>query len=441
MGGAWAVAGKIATGLVHLAAIALIARLLSPEAAAVFFLAQSVVALGAMVGRLGLELTAVRLVSQALGRGDEAAARGAATAVLGVGAAGALAAGATLTLGGAAWVGRTLLAAPQLAEVAPAIGVWTLGTAMQWLISDVFRGFHAIRESMIWGGLASTALVVLGLSVLSQTQSPTLASVVWIWAAAVGLIATSAGALLAGRLQRLPASESPSPGPGSLLGEASPLLLSNVMGFVLLQADLWIVSAFSPPGDVATYAAASRLVGLVGLPLLVANQVVAPLIGDLHARGETARLERLLRGVAGAVALPAASLAAVYVLLGHQVLGWVYGTFYVRAWPILAVLTARQLVTVLTGSCGYALIMTGRQRAFMRLMVASAAVMLAIAPAAAKSYGAFGVASTVCIVLVAQQVAMLLLARRLTGCWTHVGLRHLTLGITTLLSRSRNRGA
>jgi len=435
-GGAWAIAGKIGIGVTQLAALAWVAHLLPPHSTAVFLLAQSIVGLGAIVGRLGLELTAVRLVSQALGRGDEGAARASAVAIVRAGTGGALAAGAVLALGGAAWAGRSLLAAPRLADVAPALAVWAVGLALQMLLAEIFRGLHAIREAMTWGGLASNLLVLVGLFSLSQSGAATLGATIWICAASVVLSMVAAGAVLAVRLNRLAPPTFPALETCPLLATALPLLVSNLMGFALLRADLWIVSAFSSADDVAAYGAASRLVILIGLPLTVANQVVAPLIGDLHSRGDARGLGELVRGVAGAVAVPATLLGGAFILFGAPLLSLVYGAFFARAWPILALLSVAQLSMVLTGSCGLALVMTGHQRTYMGIMVAAAVALLTAGPVAARSHGGVGLAAVACLVLVVQQLVTLLFAKRLTGHWTYASLLHLRRGAAALLARA-----
>jgi O-antigen/teichoic acid export membrane protein len=199
------------------------------------------------------------------------------------------------------------------------------------------------------------------------------------------------------------------------------------------------VSAHTSPEDVAAYGAASRLATLVSIPLVIANQVLAPLIGDLHARGQPARLERLVRGVAAAAALPAVVAATAFVALGGPLLELAYGSFYGRGWPFLALLGLGQVAGVLTGSCGLALVLTDHERSFMTIMAAGAVVVLIATPLAARTHGAVAVAAVMCAVLVAQQLCVLVVARRLTGLWTHISVRHLMSGVNLLRAQLRAR--
>src|ERR687894_250024 len=66
-GGVWAFAGKILVALSGLISIALLARLLTPQALGTYFLAYSILNVGASLAALGLTGTVVRLVAQNMG--------------------------------------------------------------------------------------------------------------------------------------------------------------------------------------------------------------------------------------------------------------------------------------------------------------------------------------------------------------------------------------
>ena len=69
-GSAWTLTGKAASVLAALIVNALLARLLSPQDFGAYFLAFSMVYLGATVGALGLNQLVVRFVAESMGLGQ-----------------------------------------------------------------------------------------------------------------------------------------------------------------------------------------------------------------------------------------------------------------------------------------------------------------------------------------------------------------------------------
>lgn len=68
-GGVWVLGGKVFIAASGLLSGALLARLLTPRELGAYFLAYSIVLFGSMLGSLGLQGAATRLVAQSLGLG------------------------------------------------------------------------------------------------------------------------------------------------------------------------------------------------------------------------------------------------------------------------------------------------------------------------------------------------------------------------------------
>jgi O-antigen/teichoic acid export membrane protein len=440
-GGAWAILGKGGTLGLNFLAVALVARVLEPSDAGAYFLAQSVVNAAAMIARLGLESTVVYLVSSALGSGNPARARRIIRQVVLVGASSAAAMGALLSLGGAAWIGHTIFDSALVARVGTAVGVWSAALALQMLLSEAFRGFHAIREAVLFGGVITGAAIIVGLSAPRLTNTTlSLESAVWIAAAATLTNAALAAIALTVRSRQLGPASTAEPADHSLIvRSALPVLANNVMTFVLLNVDVWVVGAHLPEREVATYAAAARMVTLVGLSLMIANQVLPPVIGELFARGDRRLLERVLRGTAAAVAPPALLVLAAFVFAGPLVMRTGFGAFYEKGAPVLVFLSLGQLAGVLTGSSVPVLLMTGHQRAAMGISAGAAVAATIASLVAVPRWGATGVALATSTVVVAQQLATLVAARRLAGVWTHAGFSEIRLALEEMRQRRASK--
>src|ERR687897_3450894 len=89
-GSAWASGGRIGGAMLGIVTNGLLARLLSPQEFGAYFLALSIVSLGAVVGSLGLPKTVVRFVAENMGMNRFARTRRVIFTVLGLGVLGTL---------------------------------------------------------------------------------------------------------------------------------------------------------------------------------------------------------------------------------------------------------------------------------------------------------------------------------------------------------------
>jgi O-antigen/teichoic acid export membrane protein len=435
-GGAWAVAGKGATFGVNFVIAAMVTRLLSLSDSGAYQLAQSVVLAAAMVARLGLDTNVVYLVSSALAGESPGRARRAVRTVMVLGALSIAATTAVLSFGGAAWLGTHLFRSG-LSHIGLAIGVWTAAVAGQILLSEAFRGFHAIRDAVLHGGVIAGVLNLAGFIVLAGSEGHvSLAACAWVTAGSTAVAAVVAGGALFLRVQRLgPIAPLDGYDYGDVLRRSLPVLISNTMTFVLTNVHLWVVGAYLPDSEVALYAMPARLVTLVGVTFIIANQVLPPIIGELAARGDKPLMERTLRGTAFAVGVPAMAVVFVFMVAGGPILRIAFGPAYERGAAVLAVLCIGQVANILTGSSLFALLMTGHGVAAMWISGTMGLLAVAACLFAVKSWGALGVAYAVSAVIVVQQLITLLAARRLVGVWTHVSARAAVTELRRMLAK------
>jgi O-antigen/teichoic acid export membrane protein len=207
------------------------------------------------------------------------------------------------------------------------------------------------------------------------------------------------------------------------LRDAFPILMISLTSFILLSsADLWILGAFRSQAEVAVYGAASRLVALIAMPLLITNLVLPPIIAEMYAEGKTAKLERTLRSFSTVSGIPALLLLIAFVLLGGPILGLVYGGYYQSGTVVLVLMSVGRLAMVWSGSCGTVLQFTGHQRSMLWVNLLISPLYIIGALLVVREYGSIGVASMTAAGTVLLYVVMVLVAKRKTGMWTHVSL-------------------
>ncbi len=441
-GGAWAVVGKGAGLGLNFVTMALVTRILDVGSVGVYQLAQSVAVATALAARLGLDNTVVYLVSSALAQGNPGRARSAIRTVLVLGVCGAAVAWAALSFGGIDALARISQKGgyARLPAVAAAMGVWSAAMAVLFLVAEVFRGFHAIRDASFYGGVLSGALTVGSFAVLGVAHGHVaLGTAAWTTSACLAISAVVAVAALVLRVRRLPRG-APDAGHGysDVLRRSLPVLVSNVMTYLLTNVDVWIVGGFLSDRELALYATPAKLVTLIGVSFMIANQVLPPLIGELAAKNDKPLMERTLRGTAFVVGVPSMAVVLVFMLAGGPLLRVVFGPAYAAGATVLSLLCIGQAANILTGSSLFALLMTGHGVAAMWISGTMGLLATAASVFAVRLWGAVGVAAAVSAVIVVQQLVTLLAARRLVGVWTHVSASAALDELRRTIAKRRN---
>jgi O-antigen/teichoic acid export membrane protein len=418
-GSAWVLGGKSLAAILGIVVNALLARLLSPQELGAYFILVTLVVSSALVAQLGLDRAVVRFVAESLGTGRPGRARASVAISLRTAAIGAVAV-AALVLGA---VGRLL--AEHLFHshlVQGAIGLaalWIVALTFQQLLGETFRGFHQFHLATAYEGLFTSTILAGVFGVLWALHGHlTLNHAVLISAGASAT--TVALGIPFMRLQLRPLGDKRGVVPREVLATAWPLLITNVTLFLLgSQVDVWVLGAFRPQQDVAFYGAAARLVLLVSTPFLIIQSVLPPLVAEMYAQGKKRQLENTLRAAATIAGIPSILVLVVFLLMGHSVLGFVYGPFYRQGAAVLAILGFGRIVSVLTGSCGVALMMTGNQATMMRISIVAGIMSVAGGILLAPHFGAVGVALATSSAFAVQNLLMLFMARRRVGIWTN----------------------
>lgn len=203
---------------------------------------------------------------------------------------------------------------------------------------------------------------------------------------------------------------------------AAGLGISAVAGqFLLLnRIDILMLGAFIGNREVGIYSVATRLAWLVTFLLDAAGIIGAPLIAELHARGDRRGLQRLVRLLTNAGSLFGVLLLGLLLALGGPILG-LFGPEFPAGWAALAILSGSQLLNALTGPSGYLLTMTGHERALGLLLAFCLPVNALLNWLLIPRYGMAGAAAATAIVLALLNLATVALVRRKLGIWSLPG--------------------
>jgi O-antigen/teichoic acid export membrane protein len=419
--GGWALFGTIFSTVLGLTINVLLTRLVSASDVGVYFLLVSFVAFCAILAQAGVLQVLLRRVSLSPLVGKR---RGAAddikSACMYIGM-GVCLVGSLILLFFNLWVEKFAPGRPELNSIVFLIIVWMATLAYRGVVAESFRGFHNIRDAVLFGGLFSNALLVIALGAFYIGGFELSLNDLVMWVVGLTMLTLVIGlSLLSSQVTTIK--------PGAymhrlkaLYHDAMPLLLSGLLMVVISQGDLWIVGLYRGNKDTAIYGVAAKLAVLTGMPLNLLNAILPPHISQLHAANRLAELEKLLRVSAGIACIPAILMALGAVFLGSDVLGFLYGNQFRQAGPILAVLCVGQLCHVMLGSSGLVLMLTGMGRALMATTLISC-LFLIVGGAIAASHGLIWIGTVEAGTLVIQKMLMCKVVNSRVGIHTHARL-------------------
>jgi O-antigen/teichoic acid export membrane protein len=434
-GSIWAVTGRFGGAMVGILTASLLTFVISPKEVGAYNLVLSIVSFGALLGALGLPKTVVRLVAENMGLNRSGRTRRVIYTVLGLGIVGTLLTSLAYFLVVGDLIERRLFDSPLLVGLTGLIALWIAIAIVQEITAETFRGFHDIRWATLLGGLATGGksgglimrlMLLACLALLWSTGAGVDLRTVMLVSIGVGSVSVLLSCwLLYSKVSSLgsKATEEEPVSTKEVLDDAVPFLAIAMTTFVLQSADIWILGALDSTTAVAVYTNASKLVTLVVMPLLVINLVMPPIVAEMYAQGNTARLERTLRAFSTLAGVPSLLVLVGFMLLGGPMLGLVYNQDIYSgdtAWLVLLILSAAKLVAVWSGSCGLVLQFTGHQTSMLRVSLLTSPLFFVLAIPAAMRYGPIGVAAAAALITSLQNVIMVLLAKRKTGMWTHV---------------------
>lgn len=160
---------------------------------------------------------------------------------------------------------------------------------------------------------------------------------------------------------------------------------------VLPWLPLILLGFWSTSVDVGLFSAASRTALLVSFILHAVNSVAAPKFAALHLNNDLLALGKLARKITRLTMIVASPLILVMVIFPAEIMS-IFGSEYKQAWLLLIILVSGQFISVLFGSVGYLLIMTGNESLQRNSIAISALSLIFLLIILVPSLGTIGAA-------------------------------------------------
>jgi O-antigen/teichoic acid export membrane protein len=179
---------------------------------------------------------------------------------------------------------------------------------------------------------------------------------------------------------------------------------SGVLSIGFLHLPFLVLPWYAGTGEVGVYAVAHKLVNLVTTLLILMAAVFGPAFARAAVGAERSRLRALLwrtQWISLVIFMP----LVLVLLLAAGPLATLFSVPPDALQAFLVALAAGQLVNAATGLPGVLLNMVGRAAWELRVLVASLALTLLLAPAMGEAYGAIGLAWLFSVALATKNLA------------------------------------
>lgn len=180
-----------------------------------------------------------------------------------------------------------------------------------------------------------------------------------------------------------------------------------------MGASLTVVVAapFLPADEIGAFFAAQKTAQLLQLPKVAIGIVAAPIFARLHATADVDAMQVTARRLSIIILLPLAIGAFFLIWFASELLA-LFDPAFSFASSTVIVLAVGWLVVGLGGPANQLLLMTGRERDFVRLTAVCELIGLVLIPASALAFGLIGVAVAAIVPRVVLTILLVITCRR-----------------------------
>jgi O-antigen/teichoic acid export membrane protein len=291
---------------------------------------------------------------------------------------------------------------------AACVGLPFLALANVWLSAT--RGLKIMRYTLyvFWAGQPVAWIVLMvGGWLVSKSEWMSILAYSLSWA----LAAAAAWWFWRRESRNWPAAPMEQGDLSRLVRYAGPRAPAALFSQLLFWTDLFVLTQFAAEADVGIYSAALRAGQVLVLFLTSVSLMFSPFVADLHARGESERLDRLFKSLTKWTLAATVPLFVVLFVAPQEALR-LFGSDFTGGKTALVILLAGQLVNVATGSVGFVLIMVGRTGWDLAVYAVSLVMNLGLAFWLCPEYGIEGAAVANAATFALSKWARLVLVRR-----------------------------
>lgn len=377
----------------------ILARQLGANGSGIFFLALTVVMIGASIGSIGMEQVLVRFVASSIAMRQIGR-------VVGVYQKAMLFSLIAATLVSVCfclyspWVSQVVFNKPELAQPLMIMSLAIVPVALFTLHSYALQGLKKVTASILIQGIVVPLLMCFiaaffvtdfGISAMAWGYIfAALMSLIlgrWFWKNAVGSLDF----------------EKASFNRSELFITSWPLFGVVLMSLIVSWLPMVFLGVWETSQDVGIYNAAFRTAALTGFILVAVGSIATPKFAALYQQGDLNTLEVFVRQSTRLVSFLALPIWLFLLVFSESVLS-IFGEEFKQGSVVLMILATGQFVNVATGLVGSLLMMTGNERLVRNNLVLTGFMGVLWSLWLIPHYGVVGAAVSTALMLSMQNV-------------------------------------
>jgi O-antigen/teichoic acid export membrane protein len=197
-------------------------------------------------------------------------------------------------------------------------------------------------------------------------------------------------------------------------GTSLPLLVISGSEILLQNIDVFVISHYLSPTDVAIYFAAAKTMALINFVHYAVGSAVANRFASLGARGDDKGLRSFVRDAVNWTFWPSLAGALAILALGLPLL-WLFGPQFTTGYPVMAIIVLGFLARATMGPADFLLNMLGHQRTCAAVLGATVVLNLALNVALVPRFGIEGAAAASALSITGAALMYRRAARRRLG--------------------------
>lgn len=206
----------------------------------------------------------------------------------------------------------------------------------------------------------------------------------------------------------------------SWMAVALPMMFGGLSQTAMNRTDVLVLGALVGVEAVGIYGAAARIAAVNVFVLGAVNQLAAPMMARAFHGGRPVQVGAILRRAMLWSAIGSLPLFLVMFLFPGFLLGLAFGPQFTEGAGLLRILALGQFINAATGPVGFALLMTGREKAFALTTAAVAVATVIGSLLAIPAFGAVGAAVVTSASIAVLNLGQLVLIGR-KGFWPREG--------------------
>ena len=335
-----------------------IARVLGASGSGAVFLGITVIALGGMLGKFGLDNVIIKSLGGAQNNVWLAKAAGyfKASARLSI--------VASMSIVMAAWIvfyfwGQMVFLDDAVPLVMTIMIAGVVPYSVLWLIGAVMRASHKPGSAAFIESVVVPASAVLMILAVKQGGVASSESVAAIYVAALFLSMVVGMTMIRGVV--MPYDQGDCPKAGELVRQGAGMAFIAVLGYLAVWLPSLFVGAMSRSDEIAVYNVGHRTALLLAFVLVVLNSIVAPRIAAMYKEGRLYEISALMRRSSLFMAVAGFPVFIAFVVFPEVVLSVFGSEFSSSSADVLRIVSIGQYVNIITGPVGYLFLMSGHE--------------------------------------------------------------------------------